>query len=186
MAASDHSASSGAHRGSTSIRLDSPQYADVLQFLYMEAELLDAGKFQDWLELLTEDIAYRMPARLTTRKRDVPGFSETTYIFDDNLDSLKVRVARFGTNFAWAEDPPSRTRHFIANVQVFAADRPEELEVHENLLLYRIRSDQGSPDLFSCVRQDRLRLVNGSLRLAERTILLDQTLVNARHLSILF
>jgi len=152
----------------------------------MEAELLDSGKFEDWLTLLTPDIAYRMPARLTTRRRDVPGFSKTTYIFDDNLDSLKVRVARFGTNFAWAEDPPSRTRHFIANVQVFAADRPEELDVHENLLLYRIRSDQGSPDLFSGVRQDRLRLINGSLMLAQRTILLDQTLVNARHLSILF
>jgi 3-phenylpropionate/cinnamic acid dioxygenase small subunit len=186
MAASGHGASSASQRPSSAIRPDSPEYADALQFLYMEAELLDSGKFEDWLTLLTPDIAYRMPARLTTRRRDVPGFSKTTYIFDDNLDSLKVRVARFGTNFAWAEDPPSRTRHFIANVQVFAADRPEELDAHENLLLYRIRSDQGSPDLFSGVRQDRLRLVNGSLRLAQRTILLDQTLVNARHLSILF
>lgn len=173
-------------RRSSRVRADSAQYADVLAFLYLEAELLDSGKFQEWLTLLTEDIVYRMPARLTTRKRDATGFSATTDIFTDNLASLNVRVARFGTSYAWAEDPPSRTRHFISNVRVNTTDRLDEVEARANLLLYRSRSDQPTPDLFSGERQDRLRLVDGEFRLARRVILLDQTLVNARHLSILF
>lgn len=173
-------------RRSPVVRADSPEYADVVEFLYLEAELLDSGRFEEWLELLTEDIEYRMPARLTTRKRDESGFSETTDIFSDNLASLRVRVARFSTNFAWAEDPPSRTRHFVTNVRVQRSDNADELDVRVNLLLYRSRADQPVPDLFSAERHDRLRPVSGSFRLACRTIYLDQTLVNARHLSILF
>jgi 3-phenylpropionate/cinnamic acid dioxygenase small subunit len=170
----------------SSVRTDSPEYADVLEFLYHEAELLDSGKFEEWLTLLTDDVVYHMPARLTTRKRGETGFSETTDIFTDNLASLRVRVARFGTSFAWAEDPPSRTRHFVTNVRVQRAADSEILDVRSNLLLYRTRSDQPVPDLFSGERHDQLRQINGSLRLARRTIYLDQTLINARHLSVLF
>jgi len=171
---------------SSVVRTDSPEYAAVLEFLYLEADLLDSGRFEEWLGLLAEDIVYRMPARLTTRKRDESGFSETTDIFTDNLASLRVRVARFGTNFAWAEDPPSRTRHFITNVRVQRSENVDEVDVRANLLLYRSRADQPVPDLFSAERHDRLRKVSGSFRLACRTIYLDQTVVNARHLSILF
>jgi 3-phenylpropionate/cinnamic acid dioxygenase small subunit len=176
----------GTRRPSSVVRADSPQYADVLELLFHEAELLDTGRFEDWLDLLTEDAEYRMPARLTTRDRTATGFSDTTNIFSDNLASLRVRVARLGTSFAWAEDPPSRTRHFVTNVRVNRSGHPDELEVRSNLLLYRIRSDQAMPDLFSGERHDLLRLTEGSLRLARRIIYLDQTLVNARHLSILF
>jgi ethylbenzene dioxygenase subunit beta len=172
--------------GSSVIRADSPEYADVLEFLYLEAELLDSGKFEEWLKLLADDIVYHMPARLTTRKRNESGFSETTDIFTENLASLRVRVARFGTSFAWAEDPPSRTRHFVTNVRVQRSDDVDELDVRVNLMLYRSRADQPIPDLFSAERHDRLRQVSGSLLLARRIIYLDQTVVNARHLSILF
>jgi 3-phenylpropionate/cinnamic acid dioxygenase small subunit len=173
-------------RPSSVVRADSPEYADILDFLYREAELLDAWRFEEWLTLLTEDIVYRMPARLTTRNRNTPGFSDATAIFNDNLASLRVRVARFGTSFAWAEDPPSRTRHFVTNVRVNRSEHSNELDVRANLLLYRVRADQPVPDIFSGERHDILRPADGTLKLARRIIFLDQTLVNARHLSILF
>lgn len=173
-------------RAPSAVRPGSPVYTDVVEFLHDEADLLDSGRFKEWLAQLTEDIEYRMPARLTSRKRDEPGFSDTTDIFADNLASLKVRIARLGTSFAWAEDPPSRTRHFVTNIRVTETEREDELAVRSSLLLYRSRSDQTTPDLFSGERHDLLRRVDGNLRLARRLILLDQTLVNARHLSVLF
>ncbi|MSQ27784.1 MAG: hypothetical protein EXR51_06570 [Dehalococcoidia bacterium] len=38
------------------------RYADALEFLYHEADLLDTGRFLEWLDLLTPDIRYVMPA----------------------------------------------------------------------------------------------------------------------------
>ena len=37
---------------------------------------------------------------------------------DETKEALARRVARLATGMAWAEDPPSRTRHLIANIEV--------------------------------------------------------------------
>ena len=36
---------------------------EIEEFLYQEAELLDERRFEEWLELLTEDVRYFMPIR---------------------------------------------------------------------------------------------------------------------------
>jgi 3-phenylpropionate/cinnamic acid dioxygenase small subunit len=95
-------------------------------------------------------------------------------------------VQKLGTEYAWAETPPSRTRHLVSNVRVRTTETPGELAVFSYLLLYRNRGDQATADLFSAERQDVLRQVNGAWRLARRTILLDQAVVGARHISVFF
>ena len=37
--------------------------------------------------------------------------------FDEDRYSLEKRVERLDGDHAWTEDPPSRTRHFVTNVQ---------------------------------------------------------------------
>ncbi len=44
--------------------------------------------------------------------------------WDENKYSLSRRVARFATEHAWTEDPPSRLRHYITNVRTFRTPRP--------------------------------------------------------------
>ena len=39
-------------------------------------------------------------------------------ILDETKETLTARVARLETGMAWAEDPPSRTRHLISNIEV--------------------------------------------------------------------
>src|SRR3954470_9567774 len=112
-----------------------PCYAEVLEFLYAEAELLDGGQFSEWLELLTEDIRYRLP--LTVTRKSGPGHSDESEIMRETLASLQLRVRRLTTGFAWSETPPSRTRHLITNVRVRPGERAEELNVTSNLLVYR-------------------------------------------------
>ncbi len=46
------------------IGLNDPLYSEIVDFLYTEAELIDDGRFSDWLELMTEDLIYRMPIRV--------------------------------------------------------------------------------------------------------------------------
>jgi 3-phenylpropionate/cinnamic acid dioxygenase small subunit len=161
-----------------------PLYADVLEFLYHEAELLDSGRFSDWLDLLAEDLSYRLPIRLNRARAEGGDVSDQTEIFRDNRASLALRVRRLGTGYAWAETPPSRTRHLVSNVRVRATDNPHELAVSSCFLVYRSRSSEPTPDLFSGERQDLLRRTDDGWRLARRTILLDQAVIGARHLSI--
>lgn len=154
---------------------------DAEEFLYREAELLDDGRFREWLDLLTDDVRYRVPVR-QTRERGESGVSAEMFHLDEDRDSLTLRVDRLETGFAWAEDPPSRVRHFVTNVRV----RPhgDELAVRSNLLLYRGRWDRAEHDLLSGERHDVLRPGPGGLRLAARTVVLDATTLPTLNLAI--
>jgi 3-phenylpropionate/cinnamic acid dioxygenase small subunit len=161
-------------------------YARVLELQYREADVLDNYRFGAWLELLAEDITYVMPVRTSQFLTDGKGFDEMATFFDDNRESLVTRVRRLETEFAWAETPPSRTRHFISNTLVEHADAPGELEVRSSFMVTRTRADNGY-QLFTGERRDRVRaLDDGRLLVARRLILPDQTVITATNLSILF
>ena len=155
----------------------------ICQLLYHEARLLDAGRFDEWLALLTDDIVYQAPVRVT-RERGQPEVSDEMYHFDENHASLHKRVERLKTDSAWAEDPPSRTRHFVSNVQVEPTQRPDELAVFSCLLVYRNRGSDAGHDLLSAERQDLVRRVDGAWRLARRRIILDQATLGTKNLGI--
>ena len=154
------------------------------QFLYHEADLLDSRRYADWLELLTDDIHYWMPIRRTTTARNID--SEFTApgagaFFDDDLATLTLRVKRLQVGRAWAEDPPSRTRRLLTNIRVVGGDT-DELEVSLNFQLYRTRL-ASEEDSWIGRREDRLRRVDGRLKLARRHVFLEQTVILAQNMS---
>lgn len=159
----------------------------VEDFLYMEAELLDDRKLREWLDLLTEDVRYWMPVRHNPLERP-PDVSEElskpgeAYYFDDDKESLKIRVERAYARNAWAEMPPSRTRHLITNVRI-KSDDGVEIAVHSNFLVYRTRMESDQ-DIFVGTRHDMLRRVDGGFKIARRTIILDQAVLAAKNISI--
>lgn len=158
-------------------------YFECMNFLYHEANLLDSRKLNEWVSLMTEDVDYRVPLRITRDRSSGPGFSDKTYYFKEHLGSLKTRVARFETEFAWSEDPPSRIRHFVSNL-VMEVLNEKEVEMKYNLLIYRYRLDNPSPDTICGERQDVLRKVNGEWKIAKRVVFLDSTVLNTSNLSI--
>ena len=128
------------------------------QFLVDEAYLLDAQQYAQWLDLLTEDIHYIMPVRVTTALGAGFDTSPGMAHFDENKYSLSRRVARFITEHAWTEDPPSRLRHYITNVRTFASEDAAHLIVESAELLFRSRGDVNEAALVSCGREDLLRV----------------------------
>ena len=160
------------------------RYGEVLEFLYLEAEVLDDRRFAEWLGLLTEDVTYRIPLRLNSVRQTENEFSNETEILTENRASLELRVKRLGTGYAWSETPPSRTRHMVSNVRVRATDTEGELSVVSNVLVYRNRGWETSADIFAGERRDVLRWTDGQWRLAARTVLLDQAVLGARDVSI--
>ncbi|HIG59875.1 MAG TPA: 3-phenylpropionate/cinnamic acid dioxygenase subunit beta [Gammaproteobacteria bacterium] len=160
---------------------------EVEQFLYKEADLLDRRLYQDWLNLLTDDIYYWMPIRRTTTGRNTD--SEFTKMgdmafFDDNKDFLEMRIKKISAGNAWSEDPPSRTRHFVSNVKITSVT-DTEITLDLNFHLYRTRLDSVE-DSWLGRREDKLRRVDGQLMLAQRYIFLEQTLILAQNMSSIF
>jgi 3-phenylpropionate/cinnamic acid dioxygenase small subunit len=125
--------------------------------------------------MLAPDIHYQVPVRSTRYGRAAEEFSGTSFHFDEDLFSLTMRVKRLATRFAWAEDPPSRNRHMVTNVLVTAVSPTGALEVASNLLLTRSRFDEFRTESLSGARSDVLERIDGRLRLARRTVFLDQT-----------
>jgi phthalate 3,4-dioxygenase beta subunit len=161
-----------------------PLYHEVVDWLYAEADVLDRRDLRAWLGLLTEDIRYVVPVRVTTAHTlDGSALADMAH-FDEDRYSLHKRVERFETEHAWAEDPPSRTRHFITNVRCFEAANADELAVESNLLLFRSRGDVREPDLLSGRRNDTLRRTPDGLRLARREVVLDESVLRTQNLAV--
>jgi 3-phenylpropionate/trans-cinnamate dioxygenase subunit beta len=95
------------------------------------------------------------------------------------------RIARLDTGMAWAEDPPSRTRHLIANIEVEPGESESEVKVYSNFMVYRNRGET-EQDFYVGGRQDVLRKVNGTWKIARRQIVLDQNVLLAKNVSIFF
>jgi 3-phenylpropionate/cinnamic acid dioxygenase small subunit len=157
------------------------------QFLVDEAYLLDAQHYETWLDTMTDDIRYVMPVRVTTARG--AGFDSSPFPkpgmahFDEDKYSLSQRVARMGTEHVWAEDPPSRLRHFITNVRTFECDDETHLFVESAKLLFRSRGDVNESALLSCGREDLLRWCNDRWKLARRNIITDESVLRMQNLA---
>ena len=155
------------------------------RFLFHEAELLDRQKFGEWLNLLSPEIEYKVPVRTTRNRGDGEGFSETAFFLNEDHGSLKLRIARLASEYAWSENPPTRTRRLVSNVRVAESERTADHAVTSNLAVYCYRGDSATPRLLTGERQDLLRPENGQLKLCRRLVLLDTTVLGMDSLSIL-
>jgi 3-phenylpropionate/cinnamic acid dioxygenase small subunit len=162
----------------------SPEYWRCVEFLVDEAAALDDNRLDEWLRMLHPEIDYRVPIRVTRERAAGPGFSTEGYHLLETHDSLTTRVERLATDYAWAEDPPSRTRRLLSNFRVFSLQGAADLRVRHNLLIYRERGDDLDPHLLSAERADDLRELDGELRLVARLVLLDHSTLMTPNLGI--
>jgi 3-phenylpropionate/cinnamic acid dioxygenase small subunit len=171
---------------------------EIEQFLYREARLLDERRFHEWLELFTDDVRYWMTGRSTRYPRSSKAITvldaerrqeceteDELAILDETKVTLEGRVARLDTGMAWAEDPPSRTRHVISNVEVEPDDTASEVKVYSNFLVYRTRAET-EQDLYVGAREDVLRRVGGAWKIARRKLILDQNVLLPKNVSVFF
>ena len=93
-----------------------------------------------------------------------------------------MRVARLDTGMACAEDPPSRTRHLIGNLEAAPLENGE-VEAKTAFLVYRSHLETDHQLLSGC-REDLLRKVNGAWKVRSRTIVLDANVLLDKNLSV--
>jgi 3-phenylpropionate/cinnamic acid dioxygenase small subunit len=156
----------------------------VSRWIVEEAYTLDEQRYEDWLETLTDDIHYIMPVRVTTALGSAFSTARGMSHWDENKYSLSRRVARFLTEHAWTEDPPSRLRHYVTNVRVFRSTVDDEFIADSAVLLFRSRGDVNEPSVVSAHREDVLRRVDGEFKLARRVIMVDESVLRTQNLAI--
>jgi 3-phenylpropionate/cinnamic acid dioxygenase small subunit len=164
---------------------------EIEEFLYGEAELLDARRFDEWLALFTDDARYWMPMRRNVPHdelaREFTREGSDVNWFDEGKDTLRRRVAQIQTGIHWAEEPPSRICHMVSNVQISkstpdGAAAPSEVSVRCRFLVYRNRVETET-DILVGKREDVLRRVNGGWKIARRMVVLDQSVLLAKNLT---
>ena len=140
--------------------------AEVEDFLYYEAALLDEWRLDEWLALLTDDAKYRVPSN------DAPSAdpAETLFLIADDIHRIRGRVARLKDPHAHAEFPHSRTRRLVTNIR--ASERAGEIDVDANFAVYRMRRG-GNESVYVGRYRFILRRVDGALRIAYREAILD-------------
>jgi ethylbenzene dioxygenase beta subunit len=160
-------------------------YFRISQALYEEAALLDARQYEAWLAMVTEDVVYQVPL-IRNQSIDTMelAVSDGMLAIDDTYRTLKLRVDRHQTGFAWAEDPPSRIRRFVTNIRIVGHPAPQEYAVDSDLLLTRNRDWEPHSDLLAALRHDVWRWEAPRWKLARRRVILDQAEIGTRNLGI--
>lgn len=167
--------------------------SDVEQFYYREARLLDDRKFQQWQALLAEDIRYRVPCRHSpipdSKKRGTEAFLNVEQELSQGLEApyrdedylmLSIRVMRSFKQNSWSDNPLTRTRRFVSNVEVSSGKQADTYQV-----ISYSRHQQGN-HLFTAQRRDLLRVVDGEFRIARREVIIDWNVVTGPSLGIFF
>jgi p-cumate 2,3-dioxygenase beta subunit len=143
--------------------------AEVEEFLYAEAALLDAWSLDEWLQLYDTDAKYEVPCN------DTPDGDPHTdlLLIDDNYTRLQARVARLNSRRAHREYPHSRTNHQVFNVSVADPDEDGEIAVTALFTVWRFRGAKSS--CYVGRYRYRLRRSNNALRIAFKRAELDMT-----------
>ncbi len=118
---------------------DSAIRQEIEILLYRQAALLDAKRWQEWIELFTEDGVYWMPVE--------PGqqdwLSEPSIFAEDRL-LMEIRMGRLSHPNAWSQAPMWGTNHLVGNVIVESAGhgRDAEIMVYSRFQMMELRRDQ--------------------------------------------
>src|SRR4051812_13530333 len=136
--------------------------ADIEDFLYKEAALLDDWRLDDWLALYADDCRYVVPAT------DLPAGDPrvTLGLIDDDHERLRGRVDRLKSAKAYREFPWSRVTRLISNVRL-----DDEGHVHSAFAAYRYR--KGDEQVLVGRYEHRLVDQGSGLKIALKRIVLS-------------
>ncbi|MEX0810190.1 MAG: aromatic-ring-hydroxylating dioxygenase subunit beta [Dongiaceae bacterium] len=133
------------------------------RIVFLEGELLDGKRYEEWLDLYTDDAIYWVPA--------MPGQKSPenhVSLFYDDKHTMLARVTRLRHPEIHAQLPASRTCRIITNVAVEdAAGNAESLDVTSSHMIveYRPGSEQR---IFAGRCRHTLRRDGGRWRIARK------------------
>ena len=138
--------------------------SEAEDLLYREARLLDDLRHQEWLAMLDENATYWIPCNGdgTDPNREI------SLVFDDK-HRLTDRIGRLQSGLAHAQNPPSKTKRLVSNVQIENATE-NTATILSGFILYELR--RGKERVFAGRYEHRLHLVDGTWKIASKKVVL--------------
>lgn len=151
---------------------------EIEHFYYREARLFGNKHYREWLEsMVDKGVHYWLPIfeeRLRADRKPAPQFPP--FVYDDIYTDLDERIKRLETNLVWMEDPPTRIRHLVTNIEAYCTQDADEFESYSNFLVCRNRREREETILVGG-REDLLARRGSDLRLLRRKIIISQRVV---------
>jgi benzoate/toluate 1,2-dioxygenase beta subunit len=135
----------------------------IESFLYFEARLIDEHQYSEWLSLWTNDGLYWIPCN-----SDDADPARQAMIIYDNRDRLGERILRLTSTSAWAQQPRSRTRRLLSNIEFRGVEGGYAVE--SNFILAELR--RSKQDIFAGRVIHTLRANGDSFNIALKKVLL--------------
>ena len=132
------------------------------RFLLHEAQLLDDGKFDDWLALFTPDAWYWVPS-----EPDQDNPHETVSLIYDDRRLLETRVRRLASPRIYSQEPRSRTSRMVSNVSIEGGDN-NACTVRSKFVMVEYRRD--AQRLFAGTAFHHLVQVDGLVLIASKRV----------------
>jgi len=125
---------------------------------------MDENAYDEWLSLWTDDALYWVPCN----RDDSDPAREISAIYDDRT-RLQGRIDRLKSGVAFAQEPKSRMRRLISNIEI--AEAPNgDLTVSSNFILVELR--RSKQDVFAGRTIHRLRPEGDGFRISNKKVLL--------------
>ncbi len=146
---------------------DSDLHGEVTRLVYREAMLLDRRRWDDWIDMFTEDAVYWVPAWKSEEETTDDPDGQLNLIYLRDRGGLEDRVFRIETRDSYASVPLDRTVHVVSNVLV-ESETGDEIEVTANCLVhtYGKKGSMTRGGLYDYV----LRRIDGGLKIARKKI----------------
>lgn len=134
----------------------------VEQFVFREARLQDEHKFAEWESLWTDDGVYWVPAN----GDDIDPEQQMSILYD-NRSRIALRVRQLLSGRHYSQEPRSRLRHLVTNIEITRRDGPE-IGVGCNVLVFE--SNLRGDTLWGARTEYLLRASGDGLRMARKTV----------------
>jgi 3-phenylpropionate/cinnamic acid dioxygenase small subunit len=108
---------------------------EVEQFLYLQAELLDAKQWQAWIDLFDASGVYWMP--VLPEQTEWEG---SPSIFAEDKLMMEIRKGRISHPNAWSQAPLWATNHLVSHVALEAVDGAT-IQVRSRFHMMELRRD---------------------------------------------
>ena len=140
---------------------------DVAELIQWEATLLDRRRWEEWIDLYTEDAVYWVPSWANEEETTDDPDTQLNLIYLRNRGGLEDRVFRIESRDSYASVPLDRTVHVVGNILIDKVDG-EEITALANCLIHTYGKKGGMTraSLYDFV----IRRVGDDLRIVRKKI----------------
>ncbi|TWT15620.1 aromatic-ring-hydroxylating dioxygenase subunit beta [Reyranella sp. CPCC 100927] len=136
----------------------------VERFIYHEARLQDEHRYAEWEALWTDDGIYWVPAN----GDDIDPEQQMSIIYD-NRSRIGVRIRQLLTGRRYTQEPRSRLRHLITNVEV-TDHQAGTIHAACNVMVFE--SNLRGETIWAARTDYALREADGDLKMASKKVAL--------------